>query len=46
VNTSFNVHEEPIIDAPDQALRALVDGRVDYVLTDDGLYSIGKGAAP
>jgi carbamoyltransferase len=43
VNTSFNVHEEPIIDAPDQALRALVDGRVDYVLTDDGLYSIGRG---
>jgi carbamoyltransferase len=44
VNTSFNVHEEPIIDAPDQALRALVDGRVDYVLTENGLYSIGRGA--
>jgi carbamoyltransferase len=39
VNTSFNVHEEPIIDTPDQALRALVDGRVDYILTQDGLYS-------
>jgi carbamoyltransferase len=39
VNTSFNVHEEPIIDMPDQALRALVDGRVDYILTQDGLYS-------
>lgn len=39
VNTSFNVHEEPIIDTPDQALRALVDGRVDYILTQDCLYS-------
>jgi carbamoyltransferase len=45
VNTSFNVHEEPIIDTPDQALRALVEGRVDYVLTRDSLYSIGQLAA-
>lgn len=45
VNTSFNVHEEPIIDTPDQALRALVEGRVDYVLTDDSLYSIRQAAA-
>jgi carbamoyltransferase len=44
VNTSFNVHEEPIIDTPDQALRALVDGRVDYILTHDSLYSIGPVA--
>jgi carbamoyltransferase len=45
VNTSFNVHEEPIIDTPDQALRALVDGRVDYILTDDCLYAIEPVAA-
>jgi carbamoyltransferase len=45
VNTSFNVHEEPIIDAPAQALRALVDNRVDYVLTQDGLYSVTQAAA-
>jgi carbamoyltransferase len=45
VNTSFNVHEEPIIDTPDQALRALVDGRVDYILTKDSLYSVGQVAA-
>jgi carbamoyltransferase len=38
VNTSFNVHEEPIIDTPDQALRALVEGRVDYILTQDSFY--------
>lgn len=40
VNTSFNVHEEPIIDTPDQALRALIDDRVDCILTQDSLYSI------
>jgi carbamoyltransferase len=45
VNTSFNVHEEPIIDTPDQALRGLVDGRVDYILAEDGLYSTGHGTA-
>jgi carbamoyltransferase len=45
VNTSFNVHEEPIIDTPDQALRALVDRRVDYILTPDSLYAIEPGAA-
>jgi carbamoyltransferase len=42
VNTSFNVHEEPIIDTPDQALRALVESRVDHILTQGGLYSIGR----
>lgn len=41
VNTSFNVHEEPIIDTPAQALRALVDNRVDFIVTKDGLYSVG-----
>jgi len=45
LNTSFNVHEEPIIDTPSQALRALVDRRVDYILTDDSLYAIEPGAA-
>jgi carbamoyltransferase len=40
VNTSFNVHEEPIIDTPEQALQALRDNRVDHILTEDSLYSI------
>ena len=39
VNTSFNVHEEPIVDTPEQALKSLVDGRIDHILTEDGLYS-------
>jgi carbamoyltransferase len=39
INTSFNVHEEPIINRPEEALRALVDGRVDLVLTETGLWA-------
>ena len=34
VNTSFNVHEEPIINQPAECLRALRDGRVDFVVTE------------
>jgi carbamoyltransferase len=45
VNTSFNVHEEPIIDTPDQALGALADGRVDHILTRDAFYSVGPAGA-
>jgi carbamoyltransferase len=38
VNTSFNVHEEPIVNTPAECARALVDGRIDFVATDRGLY--------
>jgi carbamoyltransferase len=38
VNTSFNVHEEPIVNAPAECVRALVDGRVDFVVTEGGLW--------
>ena len=31
LNTSFNVHEEPIVCAPQDAIKALVDGRVDFL---------------
>ncbi len=40
VNTSFNVHEEPIINTPEEAAKALVDNRVDYLLCDDGVYGV------
>jgi carbamoyltransferase len=39
INTSFNVHEEPIINRPEEALRALTDKRVDYLVTDNGLWA-------
>jgi len=38
VNTSFNVHEEPIVNTPSECIRALRDGRIDFVVTDQGLY--------
>jgi carbamoyltransferase len=40
VNTSFNVHEEPIVNRPEECLQALLDRRVDYVVTDRGLYGL------
>jgi carbamoyltransferase len=40
VNTSFNAHEEPIIDTPDQALTALIGDRVDCILTATALYAV------
>jgi carbamoyltransferase len=38
INTSFNVHEEPIINKPEEALKALQMGRVDYVATETTLW--------
>jgi carbamoyltransferase len=39
INTSFNVHEEPIINRPEECLRALADGRIDYVATENAVYA-------
>jgi carbamoyltransferase len=38
VNTSFNVHEEPIVNRPDECLKALIDGRIDFVVTAQAVY--------
>jgi carbamoyltransferase len=38
VNTSFNVHEEPIVNHPTECLRALDEGRIDFVVSDTSLY--------
>jgi carbamoyltransferase len=38
VNTSFNVHEEPIVNRPEECRKALEDGRVDFVATPDGVW--------
>jgi carbamoyltransferase len=46
VNTSFNVHEEPIINRPEECLRALRDGRIDYVVTENGVYAGPAARAP
>jgi carbamoyltransferase len=41
INTSFNVHEEPIVNRPEECLQALADGRVDFVVTQQGVYVRG-----
>ena len=38
INTSFNVHEEPIVNRPEECLQALQDGRVDFVVTRQAVY--------
>jgi carbamoyltransferase len=37
VNTSFNMHEEPIVCSPDDALRAFMLGHLDYLAIGDHL---------
>jgi carbamoyltransferase len=44
VNTSFNVHEEPIVNKPEECLRALLDGRIDFIVTTQGIYVHGVDA--
>ena len=39
VNTSFNVHEQPIVNRPEECLRALTEGRVDFVVTKNAVYA-------
>ena len=38
VNTSLNVHEEPIVNSPAECIKALTDGRIDFVVTEQALY--------
>jgi len=40
VNTSFNVHEEPIVNKPSECLKAMLDGRIDFVVTTRGIYEL------
>jgi carbamoyltransferase len=42
VNTSFNVHEEPIVNSPAECAKALTDGRIDFVVTDKALYELTR----
>jgi carbamoyltransferase len=39
INTSFNVHEEPIVNRPVECRQALRDGRVDFVVTKSAVYT-------
>ena len=42
VNTSFNVHEEPIVNRAEECRRALEERAVDFVVTADGVWSHAK----
>lgn len=37
INTSFNMHEEPIVNSPDDAIRAFLEGNLDYLAIGDFL---------
>jgi len=41
INTSFNVHEEPIINTPAECAKALSEDRIDYVATSRAVYARG-----
>jgi carbamoyltransferase len=38
VNTSFNVHNEPIVDSPKDAFNHLRSGIVDYLITPKRIF--------
>ena len=40
VNTSFNVHDEPIVNHPGEAFKHLRSGIVDYLVTPYGIFSL------
>lgn len=37
INTSFNMHEEPIVNSPKDAIRAFLEGNLDYLAMGDFL---------
>jgi carbamoyltransferase len=37
INTSFNMHEEPIVNTPEDAIRAFLQGNLDYLAINDFL---------
>lgn len=42
VNTSFNIHEEPIVDNPQSALKALEEGAMDYLMLENFMVKLKK----
>lgn len=44
INTSFNIHEEPIVRTPEDAVRAFLDSRLDYLAIGDFLVQGPEGS--
>ena len=42
INTSFNMHEEPIVCTPQDAIRSFKEGHLDYLAIDNWLLSNSK----
>ena len=40
INTSFNMHEEPIVASPEDAIRAFLDSGIDYLVMENYLCNI------
>ena len=43
INTSFNMHEEPIVCSPDDAIRAFLDGDLEFLALGPHLVGNPKG---
>lgn len=43
INTSFNMHEEPIVCSADDAVRAFLDGNLDYLAIGSRLFRHPRG---
>ena len=43
INTSFNMHEEPIVCSADDAVRAFLEGNLDYLALGDSLIRHPRG---
>jgi carbamoyltransferase len=46
INTSFNMHEEPIVCSPDDALRSFQQGNLDYLAIGDWIVGDPTRASP
>ena len=44
INTSFNMHEEPIVCTPDDAIRSFLTGRIDFLAIGNYLVSCEKNS--
>jgi len=42
INTSFNMHEEPIVCSPKDAIRAFMDSKLDYMVMNKYLIEVKK----
>lgn len=45
INTSYNMHEEPIVSSPDDAIRAFKDSRLEVLALGDFLVEMPQGSS-